>query len=97
MFRIRKFDLHLDSDPLALPAGEQPRLLHIVEGQVQITTLSSGQALNAIEPVVFEKGRNVLLPFRDSFYLRAVAKKAIVLITDNFCLPLSHDQNPNTL
>ena len=87
-FRIRKCDLYPGRHPLSLAAGEQPRLLHIIEGQVEATTTTSEQSRSSIASVILEKGRNALLPFIDSFSLRAVARKAVVLITDNFYNPL---------
>lgn len=72
-FRIRKFELAPDGDGLALPAGESPRLIHVVSGQ--LTDTESGQVL--------DKGENVLQPFVTSVRLRA-EELATVLVTDRF-------------
>jgi mannose-6-phosphate isomerase len=72
-FRIREFHLDPEDPPLELPAGEQPRLVHVVAGELE-DELGAG-------PLV--RGDNALQPFACGLRLRAKTK-AIALITDNF-------------
>ena len=72
-FRIRKFEKEPDDEALEIPACEDVRLLHVVEGRVRDTV--SGE--------VAEKGRNLLLPYDQPFSLKAETH-AVFLITDQF-------------
>jgi mannose-6-phosphate isomerase len=71
-FRIRRAPL-ARGKRLAFPAGQQPRLLHVVGGGVQET--STTQALG--------RGANVLLPFAGR-YTFAATEDSLLLVTDNF-------------
>ena len=71
-FRITRHNL-LTGHEMSFEAGIQPRLLHIVEGQLQDKASGS----------VLVRGDNVLLPYSVSFDLVA-DKKSLVLVTDGF-------------
>ena len=71
-FRITRHNL-LTGHEMSFEAGTQPRLLHIVEGQLQDKASGS----------VIVRGDNVLLPYSVSFDLVA-DKKSLVLVTDGF-------------
>ena len=69
-FRLRKMDLEVSSNPVALEQGE-PRLVSVTAGSVQI---SGKEAVN---------GTTVLLPARSSFEVTA-SEGATILVTDRF-------------
>ena len=69
-FRLRKMDLEISSNPVALEQGE-PRLVSVTAGSVQI---SGKEAVN---------GTTVLLPARSSFEV-AASEGATILVTDRF-------------
>ena len=69
-FRLRKMDLEISSNPVALEQGE-PRLVSVTAGSVQI---SGKEAVN---------GMTVLLPARSSFEVTA-SEGATILVTDRF-------------
>ena len=69
-FRLRKMDLEVSSNPVALEQGE-PRLVSVTAGSVQI---SGKEAVN---------GTTVLLPARSSFEVTA-SDGATILVTDRF-------------
>ena len=69
-FRLRKMDLEVSSNPVALEQGE-PRLVSVTAGSVQI---SGKEAVN---------GMTVLLPARSSFEVTA-SEGATILVTDRF-------------
>ncbi len=69
-FRLRKMDLEISSNPVALEQGE-PRLVSVTAGSVQI---SGKEAAN---------GRTVLLPASSSFEV-AASGAATILVTDRF-------------
>lgn len=72
-FRLRKIKLSATGAPLSLPAGEEPRILSVVEGT--LTERTDGSTLEA--------GSNVILPYSEAFAFTAQGK-ATVLITDRF-------------
>ena len=72
-FRIRKFERDASAPALDLPAGEDAKLLHVVKGRVKDT----------ISGAVAVKGQNLLLPYNQSFCLKAEAP-SVFLITDQF-------------
>lgn len=73
-FAIRRQPLAA-GESLAFAAGEQPRLISVVSGEVTV----SGDT-----PVTLGKGDNALLPYAGSFEVSAAAGDALVLITENF-------------
>ena len=74
-FRIRKFDLRVGGAPLTFAAREQPRLVHVVRGQIKHKRSSC-----------LKRGQNALLPYASKFCFRADRENATVLVTDNFVL-----------
>lgn len=73
-FTIRRQPL-APGEPLSFAAGEQPRLISVVSGEIEVR----GEA-----PVTLRKGDNVLLPYAGAFEATAVGGEALVLITENF-------------
>lgn len=73
-FTIRRQPLP-PGEPLTFAAGEQPRLISVVRGEVEVR----GDA-----PVTLRKGDNVLLPYAGAFEAAAIGEEALVLITENF-------------
>ena len=73
-FRLRKIDMWTWDPLLRFHAGEQPRILSIVEGQILAD--ASGSLLGP--------GANLLIPYAEDFSGRAVGS-AKVLVTDRFC------------
>lgn len=73
LFRIRRVPLAAGAQ-LSFAAGEQPRLLSVVSGQVSI----NGDPSDSLG-----RGDNVLLPFAGEFAFTA-ASDALVLVTENF-------------
>jgi mannose-6-phosphate isomerase len=71
-FRIRRAPL-ARGERLEFAAGQQPRLLHIVQGAVQETAATES----------WGPGENVLLPFAGRFAVTATAD-SVVLVTENF-------------
>jgi len=71
-FRIRRVPLTTGA-PMAFAGGQQPRLLHVVRGQVRES--GTGAVLNG--------GDNVLLPYAESFAFTAI-NDALLLVTENF-------------
>ena len=69
-FRLRKVDLGVSSNPVALKGGE-PRLVSVTAGSVQI----SGKTM--------ANGATVLLPASSSFEVTA-SEEATILVTDRF-------------
>ena len=69
-FRLRKMDLEVSSNPVALEQGE-PRLVSVTAGSVRI---SGKEAVN---------GTTVLLPARSSFEVTA-SEGSTILVTDRF-------------
>jgi len=74
-FRIRKYVL---KEPLKIEAGEQPRLISVVEGGLNITSLSVDGS-NTL-PL----GSNILLPYEGSFNLAPEKESCTLIITDRF-------------
>ncbi len=72
-FRIRRVPLAAGGG-VSFPAGEQPRLVSVVNGVVTV----NDQTDNALN-----KGDNVLLPFAGEFTLQA-AQDSVLLVTENF-------------
>ncbi|WPJ94179.1 type I phosphomannose isomerase catalytic subunit [Coraliomargarita algicola] len=72
-FRIRKFELQAGDAVLELPAGEGPRLIHVVTGQ--LTDQQSGTILS--------KGSNYLQPYVTGVSLSADGPTTL-LVTDQF-------------
>ena len=72
-FRIRKWVLTSEHDALELPAGQDVKLLHVVEGAVRDHETGA----------VARKGDNLLLPYSFAFALEALGS-ATVLVTDRF-------------
>ena len=72
-FRIRKFELNPDDEPLNLAAGQSARLIHVVTGKV--TDSQSGATLT--------KGGNYLQPYVTGTNLSA-DEAATILVTDQF-------------
>lgn len=72
-FRIRRVPLDV-GQTLSFPAGEQPRLVSVVQGRVSDASLQGG---------TLSRGDNVLVPFAGSFTFRAV-EPSLVLATENF-------------
>ncbi len=72
-FRIRKFEMNAESEPLNIAANQQARMLHVVEGEV-IDSLSEGIA---------RKGDNLILPYGAAFELSSKGNSTF-LMTDNF-------------
>jgi len=72
-FRITRHILKPNLDRLAWTAGEDVRLLHLVEGSLRET--GSGSTLH--------RGENVLLPFSADIDFVAT-DDALVLVTDRF-------------
>ena len=71
-FRLRRVPL-ASGERLVMPAGRQPRLLHVVRGQVRESA--------AAEPL--ERGANALLPFAGAFTFIAM-DDSLLLVTENF-------------
>ncbi len=71
-FRLRREPLARGAR-MAFPAGQQPRLLHVVRGRV-------GESATG---AVLAAGDNVLLPFADDFLFAAI-DDALLLVTENF-------------
>jgi mannose-6-phosphate isomerase len=72
-FRIRKFERTQAQGPLVLAAGEDVRLLHVVEGSVK----------DRLSGAVASKGDTLLLPYANAFELEAVGN-TLFLLTDRF-------------
>lgn len=75
-FRIRHFIIKSNELSLKFLSNEQPRLLHVIKGQLQET--NQGNLLTT--------GDNVLLPYKGTFQFKA-KKESKILISDNFVLP----------
>lgn len=75
-FRIRRVPLAAGGK-LHLAAGEEPRLVSVVAGEVVV----EGDAVDAGS--VLRRGDNVLAPFSGAFTFRAT-RPAVVLVTDRF-------------
>lgn len=73
LFRICRVPLAAGAE-LTFAAGEQPRLISVVEGQLS--------AAGEDQPIT--RGDNVLLPFAGEFSLQAGDTGALVLVTDGF-------------
>ena len=74
-FRIRRLPLAA-GERVSFAAGEQPRLLSVVTGEVSVDA-ANGDSLT--------RGDNVLLPYAGEFTLTAKASgPALVLVTENF-------------
>lgn len=71
-FRIRRVPL-ARGERLEFPAGQQPRLLHVVRG--------AGRELVTAEP--WARGENLLLPFAGRFAFSA-NEDSLLLVTENF-------------
>jgi mannose-6-phosphate isomerase len=71
-FRIRCVPLAAGG-LVAVPAGQQPRLLHVVRGRI-------GEAATGR---ILAGGDNVLLPFADGFQF-AAAEESLLLVTEGF-------------
>ena len=72
-FCIRKISLNSSLRPLIIEAEDQPRLLHIISGQI----------IEKKSRALLNNGDNVLLPFSASFIFEAI-DNAVVLVTENF-------------
>ena len=73
-FRISRLPL-ADGTSVAYAAGEQPRLLSVVSGEITVR----GDA-----DTVLCKGDNALLPFAGTFEVFASRGDALVLVTEDF-------------
>jgi len=73
-FRIRRFRL-ASRDRISFPAGQEPRLIHLVSGEAK-----SGE-------VILSKGETALVPFAADVEIEAV-EAIVLLVTDGF-LPLA--------
>ncbi len=73
-FRIRKFSL-FEGQRFEVEAGEQPRLLHVVFGEVE---LSDGE-----NTWFAKRGENVLLPYSAALRV-AATEESVVLMTEGF-------------
>jgi mannose-6-phosphate isomerase len=71
-FRIRRVPL-ARGEGLKFPAGQQPRLLHVISGRVR----------EACATEAFARGDNVLLPFAGEFTF-AATEDSLLLLTENF-------------
>jgi mannose-6-phosphate isomerase len=71
-FRLRRVPL-AGGERLVMAAGRQPRLLHVVRGEMQESA--------AAEPL--ERGANALLPFAGAFTFTAM-EDSLLLVTENF-------------
>ena len=71
-FRLRRLEIG-DGGELAFAAGEEPRILNVVEGQ-----LAGGDG------ATIGRGDTVLLPYAGQSAWRAVGGSAAVLVTDRF-------------
>ena len=71
-FRLRCVPL-ASGGQLAVPGGQQPRLLHVVRGRIGETATGG----------ILSGGDNVLLPFADSFHF-AAAEESLLLVTEGF-------------
>ncbi|HUJ45211.1 MAG TPA: type I phosphomannose isomerase catalytic subunit [Opitutaceae bacterium] len=71
-FRLRRIPL-AGGERLAFSAGQQPRLLHVVQGRVKEAAMD--------EPL--GRGANVLLPFAGAFTFTAT-ENSLLLVTENF-------------
>lgn len=72
-FRVRKLDLHIGDAPLLFNAGEEPRILSMVEGRI----------CEQNDRSCIARGDNVLLPFAEAFAFTA-QEEATLLVTDRF-------------
>lgn len=73
-FRLRKLDLNVGTtNSLDFKAGEEPRILSVVEGVIREKNDGSTIA----------RGANVILPFSESFQFEAV-EEATLIVTDRF-------------
>lgn len=72
-FRIRK--LALEGGEIKFGAGEEPRIISVVEGKVKISD-SEGRS-------VLVRGANILLPYGEEFVLEG-EEGCVVLVTDRF-------------
>lgn len=72
-FRIQK--LVIGPDPVEIKAGEEARIISVIEGELRISDSEGIERL--------AKGSNVLLPYGESFVLEGVGE-SVVLITDRF-------------
>lgn len=71
VFRLRRISLG-PGDSLDFPAGEQPRILSVVEGSLLV---ANGRH--------FDRGDNVVVPYAASFHASTITATT-VLVTDNF-------------
>ena len=74
-FRIRKFDLEVNSEHLFLKAG-QPRILHVVTGEVEVMDAAQNSYL-------LPMGTNAILSSIDDWTISPL-QNSRVLLTDNF-------------
>jgi mannose-6-phosphate isomerase len=74
-FRIRKLQMEGGRE-VRFPSGEEPRLLHVVAGRVNLTGDSDFWKAR--------RGDNLLLPYGASILLTA-EEAGVVLVTDRFC------------
>jgi mannose-6-phosphate isomerase len=80
-FRIRRVVLGR-GEKVQVRAGEQPRILSVVSGSVQVLEGNSGTRAAARQSLAL--GTNVLLPYAGAFTFESDAT-TILLITENFC------------
>lgn len=83
-FTIRKYAL-VAPQRFEILSNEQPRLLHVVSGQVDISDGGGGKVWKA------ERGDNILLPYKADFLVVATDDSE-VLVTENFYLPTRNDE-----
>lgn len=73
IFKLRRVSID-KTRPLEIKAGQQPRILSVVDGSVR--DINNGMTIS--------KGANVLLPFDGSWIFVSDMDEASVLITENF-------------
>lgn len=73
LFNLTRHTLNC-GEKLSFPAGEQPRLLGVVEGALRETA----------DGVTVHRSANVLLPYAESFTFEAIASPTTALVTDGF-------------
>jgi mannose-6-phosphate isomerase len=79
-FLIRRVVLG-KGERLSIAAGEQPRLLSVVAGEVSLMIPVAGEKGSRAEKI--RRGDNLLLPYAGKFIFQA-ADAAMVLVTENF-------------
>ncbi|QYY36815.1 type I phosphomannose isomerase catalytic subunit [Ruficoccus sp. ZRK36] len=73
LFNITRYTLR-SGQKLEFPAGEQPRLIGVVDGALR----------DCADETTIGRSANVLLPYAESFTLEAIHSPTTVLVTDGF-------------